>query len=84
MEPERKLWVMPLAGCAPVELTERAAEIVDRDRAETVRLAYVAATRAKDLLVAPLIADDPPESWLSPLLPFTTEEAWTTRFPDAG
>ena len=22
--------------------------------------------------------------WLSPLLPFTTEEAWTTRFPDAG
>jgi len=22
--------------------------------------------------------------WLSPLLPFTMEEAWTTRFPDAG
>ncbi len=22
--------------------------------------------------------------WLSPLLPFTTEEAWTTRFPQAG
>jgi isoleucyl-tRNA synthetase len=22
--------------------------------------------------------------WLAPLLPFTTEEAWTTRFPDAG
>ena len=22
--------------------------------------------------------------WLSPLLPFTCEEAWTTRFPDAG
>ena len=22
--------------------------------------------------------------WLSPILPFTTEEAWTTRFPDAG
>ncbi len=22
--------------------------------------------------------------WLSPLIPFTTEEAWTTRFPDAG
>ena len=23
-------------------------------------------------------------AWLSPLLPFTMEEAWTTRFPDAG
>ncbi len=22
--------------------------------------------------------------WLSPLIPFTTEEAWSTRFPDAG
>jgi isoleucyl-tRNA synthetase len=22
--------------------------------------------------------------WLAPLLPFTTEEAWTTRFPDNG
>jgi isoleucyl-tRNA synthetase len=22
--------------------------------------------------------------WLSPLIPFTMEEAWTTRFPDAG
>ncbi|MBC6981020.1 isoleucine--tRNA ligase [Caulobacter sp. 17J80-11] len=22
--------------------------------------------------------------WLSPLVPFTTEEAWTTRFPEAG
>ncbi len=23
-------------------------------------------------------------AWLSPLIPFTTEEAWLTRFPDAG
>jgi isoleucyl-tRNA synthetase len=23
-------------------------------------------------------------AWLSPLLPFTTEEAWTTRFPELG
>ena len=22
--------------------------------------------------------------WLSPILPFTCEEAWTTRFPNAG
>ena len=23
-------------------------------------------------------------AWLAPLAPFTMEEAWTTRFPDAG
>src|SRR6185312_6024616 len=23
-------------------------------------------------------------AWLQPLVPFTMEEAWTTRFPDAG
>jgi isoleucyl-tRNA synthetase len=23
-------------------------------------------------------------AWLSPLIPFTMEEAWTTRYPDAG
>src|SRR5207237_9096914 len=53
VEPENKLWVMPLAGCAPVQLTERADEIIARDRAETVRLAYAAATRARALRVAP-------------------------------
>ena len=69
VDPARKLWAMPLAGCAPIELVERRDEVLARDRAEAIRLAYVAATRARDLLVAPLIADEPPESWLSPLQP---------------
>ena len=30
-----------------------------RDRAEGVRVAYVAATRARDLLVIPAVGDDP-------------------------
>ncbi|TMA36343.1 MAG: hypothetical protein E6J87_00880, partial [Deltaproteobacteria bacterium] len=51
VDPERSLWAEPLAGCAPRELLEASAVELARDRAEAVRLAYVAATRARDLLV---------------------------------
>ena len=55
----RGLCVQVLAGCAPAELVElREAEAM-RDRAEGHRLAYVAATRARDLLVVPGVGDDP-------------------------
>jgi ATP-dependent helicase/nuclease subunit A len=55
----RGLCVQTLAGCTPTELVElRDAEIA-RDRAEGHRLAYVAATRARDLLVVPGIGDEP-------------------------
>jgi ATP-dependent exoDNAse (exonuclease V) beta subunit len=41
---------------------------VARDQAEGVRLAYVAATRARDLLVVPALGDEPWEGgWISPL-----------------
>ena len=44
-----------------------AAEVA-RDEAEGVRLAYVAATRARDLLVVPALGDAPWDGgWLSPL-----------------
>ncbi|HTV02124.1 MAG TPA: UvrD-helicase domain-containing protein [Luteitalea sp.] len=55
----RGLCVQTLAGCVPAELLElRDAEIA-RDRAEGHRLAYVAATRARDLLVIPGVGDEP-------------------------
>ena len=39
-----------------------------RDLAEGVRLAYVAATRARDLLVVPAVGDEPYDGgWVSPL-----------------
>ncbi len=44
---------MKIGGWAPHELHEHEAEEVARDQAEGVRLAYVAATRARDLLVVP-------------------------------
>ena len=57
-----------LAGWAPIDLLDHEAEEVRRDAAEGVRVAYVAATRARDLLVVPAAGDTPLESsWTSPL-----------------
>jgi ATP-dependent helicase/nuclease subunit A len=70
----KKLCAIPLANCEPRELQENEASELGRDRAEGVRVAYVAATRARDLLVVPTIGDHPfgiwdriNESWVSPL-----------------
>src|SRR5262249_56251759 len=55
MDAARRLWVEPLAGCVPVELLENAEAARAADVAESRRLAYVAATRARDLLVLPAL-----------------------------
>jgi ATP-dependent exoDNAse (exonuclease V) beta subunit len=54
-------------GCAPWDLIDHQEEERARDEAEGVRLAYVAATRARDLLVVPAVGDEEREGWLSPL-----------------
>ncbi len=65
---ERGLCAVKIGGWAPHELHEHEAEEVLRDEAEGVRLAYVAATRARDLLVIPTLGDEPWEGgWFSPL-----------------
>ena len=53
------LCAMPLVGCSPSDLLDHADEECRRDEAEGVRLAYVAATRARDVLVVPAIGDGP-------------------------
>ena len=60
VDPSRRLWVEPLCGSAPIELLEAATRL----QAEAVRVAYVAATRARDLLVAPVCGDEPIEGGL--------------------
>lgn len=66
----RGAWLEPLAGCAPAELREHAPYVQARDREEAVRLAYVAATRARDLLVVPVVGDaDAIDGWLRALSP---------------
>src|SRR5262249_10430951 len=55
----RGLCAVRLAGWSPWDLLDHEQEEMARDRAESVRVAYVAATRARDLLVVPAIGDDP-------------------------
>jgi ATP-dependent exoDNAse (exonuclease V) beta subunit len=57
LDPDRRVCALKLGGWAPIDLLLHDAEEGARDRAEAERLAYVAATRAKDLLVVPAIGD---------------------------
>ena len=63
----RRLWAFRLAGCSPTELADHAEEIRAEDAAEEIRVAYVAATRARDLLVVPVVGDARRRGWLDVL-----------------
>ncbi|MBK6518734.1 MAG: UvrD-helicase domain-containing protein [Polyangiaceae bacterium] len=66
----RRLGAMKLAECAPWDLIEARDDELARQAAELTRLAYVAATRARDILAFPVIGDDvefPRDGWLRPL-----------------
>src|SRR5690606_28249888 len=68
LDPARGEAYFQLAGLAPVELREREEAIIAANEAEIVRVTYVAATRARDLLVVPACGDAPFEGgWLSVL-----------------
>ncbi|HVG71610.1 MAG TPA: UvrD-helicase domain-containing protein, partial [Vicinamibacterales bacterium] len=57
-----------IGGWSPVDLLRQQALEQAREREEGIRTAYVAATRARDLLVVPAIGDQPYDGgWLSPL-----------------
>jgi ATP-dependent helicase/nuclease subunit A len=84
LEPERGLCVVPLAGCVPTELREHEAEVLERDAAESIRLTYVAATRARDLLVVPAIGDQRLPGWVDVLHPALYPPAERRRQPSAG
>jgi ATP-dependent exoDNAse (exonuclease V) beta subunit len=74
---------MRLAGAAPPDLVDHAHEERQREEEEAVRLLYVAATRARDLLVVPAVGDAPqPESWLAPLDPAIYPAPDTVRMPE--
>ncbi|MGH9675400.1 MAG: UvrD-helicase domain-containing protein [Bryobacteraceae bacterium] len=67
IDPHRGLCAMRLVRCAPQELHEHADAEKAREQAEGVRVAYVASTRARDLLVAPAVGDLEVDGWLAPL-----------------
>ncbi|HEY7317448.1 MAG TPA: UvrD-helicase domain-containing protein [Candidatus Binatia bacterium] len=67
IDAERRVCALRLGGCAPADLLERQDEELLRDEAEGMRIAYVAATRARDLLVIPAVGDEEREGWIQPL-----------------
>ena len=89
---QQKLCAMALLGCQPWELRDNASEESARDRAEGLRVAYVAATRARDLLVIPAVGDGPypdgtfGEGWLSPLTKalYPARAEWRKSKPAPG
>jgi hypothetical protein len=75
VDAERGLCALRLGGWQPWDLLDHETDELARDRAEGVRIAYVAATRARDLLVVPAVGDDPfaagwqaaSDGWVSPV-----------------
>lgn len=73
IDADKRLCAMRMMGCAPWELLEHGDRETRFDEAEGVRLAYVAATRARDLLVVPTVGEGGnhlayrSKSWLTPL-----------------
>jgi ATP-dependent helicase/nuclease subunit A len=67
VDPERELCALRIAGCAPQQLLDHSADELRREREEATRLLYVAITRARDLLVIPVIGDERCDKWLGKL-----------------
>ena len=84
--PERGMCASRLLGWTPRDLLERADIEHERDESEGVRVAYVAATRARDLLVVPGVGDQALDGWLSPLNKaiYPTAGAWRRSSTAAG
>ncbi len=94
IDSERGLCAVRLAGWSPWNLLDHEEDELARDRAEGVRVAYVAATRARDLLVVPAVGDDPfasawdaaPDGWIAPVqqAAFPPAESRRTARPAPG
>ena len=86
VRPEDGLCAMRLLGLSPQELLD-ATEIEDRrEEAEGVRVAYVAATRARDLLVVPAVGDAQRKGWVQCLndAVYPPAERWRQSEPAEG
>jgi ATP-dependent exoDNAse (exonuclease V) beta subunit len=79
--PAKKLCAQRLAGYAPRELLDHAEDEGRREREEAIRVLYVAATRARDLLVVPAVGDEEREGWLQGLSPAIYPEPKKRRGP---
>ena len=86
VRPEDGLCAMRILGLSPQELLD-AKEIEDlREEAEGARVAYVAATRARDLLVVPAVGDAQRKGWVQSLndAVYPPAEQWRQSEPADG
>jgi ATP-dependent exoDNAse (exonuclease V) beta subunit len=68
IDADRELCALRIGGWSPTDLNDNRETELARERREGERVAYVAATRARDLLVIPAVGDGPyEEGWVSPL-----------------
>lgn len=85
VDPEKGVWVHALAGCVPAELREHEHEVLARDAEETLRLTYVAATRARELLVVPACSEKQiDDTWTHVLYPSIYPQVGKERDPRAA
>jgi ATP-dependent exoDNAse (exonuclease V) beta subunit len=87
LDPENKLCATRIGGWSPLDLQEHNAEEAKRDEAEGIRLAYVAATRARDLLIVPAVGDGAyDKGWVRPLNRglYPPREQWQSPSPARG
>ena len=85
IDPAGHMCAIKLGGWAPTDLLLHGAEESARDRAEGERLAYVAATRARDVLIIPAIGDEAYDGgWLDPLMPAIYPSQGERRTPSAA
>jgi ATP-dependent exoDNAse (exonuclease V) beta subunit len=83
----RRLCAQRLMGCAPWELLDAEAAEAKEDENEAWRIAYVAATRARDLLVVAAIGEEERVGgWLSPLHSalYPLKDSWRISEPAPG
>ena len=75
-----------IVGLDPWELTDHRDSLLQAEREESDRLLYVAATRARDILVVPAVADGPLDGWTDALHSalYPAADAWRDGQPSPG
>src|SRR5204863_1329987 len=68
IDSERRVCALRIGGWSPKDLNDNRELELRREQREGERVAYVAATRARDLLVIPAVGDEPyAGGWVAPL-----------------
>jgi len=87
LDTDRERCALRIGGWSPKDLNDNKAMELLREEKEGERVAYVAATRARDLLVVPAVGDGPyTEGWVAPLNAaiYPAEDARRVQAPGTG